>query len=136
MEELRNAYVRLDLDARQISDDAGEASEIACMVLAYFTYRAEVLNTFVEPRLMDGARAQREYTRLRKRLHSKCPVPMNKQKGTKKAPACLTGMVNMIIDITPQVRPATITRACSRRSREIGGRFALSPAGWVGPSRA
>jgi hypothetical protein len=65
---------------------------------AYFRYRAEVLNTFVELRLMTLERAKREFETLRAKLHPKCPIPLNKQKGDKKAPAYFTGIINMLIE--------------------------------------
>src|SRR5204863_9130422 len=65
---------------------------------AYFKYRADVLNTFVEPRLMTLKRAKQEFETLRTKLCPKCPLPLNKQKGEKKAPAYFTGIINMLIE--------------------------------------
>lgn len=67
-------------------------------LLDYFTFRRDVLHNQVEPNLMDAAQARKEYNRLKRELKPKCPLPMNKQKGTKKAPAYLTGIVNMLIE--------------------------------------
>ena len=67
-------------------------------LLDYFEYRAAILHERVEPSLMDAKTASREYRGLRKRLKPKCPLPMNKQRGSKKAPAYLTCMVNMLIE--------------------------------------
>lgn len=64
----------------------------------YFQYRANTLNLEVEPLLMNAEEAKREFENLRLSLKSSCPLPMNKQKGEKKAPAYLTGMVNMLIE--------------------------------------
>lgn len=64
----------------------------------YFAYRASVLHEQVEPFLMDAETASREYQTLKKRLKPKCPLPMNKQRGEKKAPAYLTCIVNMLIE--------------------------------------
>ena len=66
--------------------------------MEYFGYRANVLNEYVRPRLMDVDRARSEYERLLVAFEPRCPIPSNKQKGEKKAPAYLTGIVNMIIE--------------------------------------
>jgi len=64
----------------------------------YFTYRSEILHKQVEPNLMNANEAKNEYLKLKKKLKTECPLPMNKQKGTKKAPAYLTCIVNMLIE--------------------------------------
>jgi hypothetical protein len=64
----------------------------------YFTYRSEILHKRVEPNLMNANEAKNEYLKLKKKLKTECPLPMNKQKGTKKAPAYLTCIVNMLIE--------------------------------------
>lgn len=71
---------------------------IGAALMTHFAYRAEVLNSFVEPRLMDAVRAAATYERVRKDTRSKLPVVMNKQKGRKKKPAYLTNIVNWLID--------------------------------------
>ncbi len=68
------------------------------VLLEYFTYRRDLLHQHVEPNLMDAAQAKQEFTRLKRRFKPTCPLPMNKQKGAMKAPAFLTGMVNMLIE--------------------------------------
>ena len=80
------------------ADAEGEIGEIVRLTADYFEYRAQVLNDYVEPRLMDADRARIVFEELRKRLSPSCPIPMNKQKGEKKAPAYLTGIVNMLIE--------------------------------------
>jgi hypothetical protein len=47
---------------------------------------------------MEAEAAKQLFEEHFKRLSPKCPVPMNKQKGEKKAQAFLTGLVNMIIE--------------------------------------
>jgi len=71
----------------------------------YFRYRAEVLYTFVEPRLMDSIRAKQTFETLHKKLKPSRQVPMNKQSGEKKSPAYLTGLVNMIVEAYSQGLP-------------------------------
>lgn len=47
---------------------------------------------------MDGQRALKEYQKLHRKLRPKCPIPLNKQTGKKKAPAFLTAITNMLIE--------------------------------------
>jgi hypothetical protein len=42
--------------------------------------------------------ARELFSKLRAELHPRIPIPMNKQKGEKKAPAYLTAIVNMLIE--------------------------------------
>jgi len=67
-------------------------------LLQYYQYRADVLNSYVEPRLMDVDRARGVFEQLHKKLSPQCPIPMNKQRGEKRAPAFLTGIINMLIE--------------------------------------
>ncbi len=96
--ELKRAFSALGLDSKLILDERGSPSDMGQRLLGYFAHRATVLNEYVEPRLMDKKRARKEFENLRKEFRPTCPLPMNKQKGKKKAPAYLTGIVNMLID--------------------------------------
>ena len=88
----------LGLGIAHIVDQTGRPTPLGSSLVAYFVHRADVLNRFVKPRLMDAAQAARAFARVRKASKSKLPVPMNKQKGAKKKPAYLTAIVNMLID--------------------------------------
>jgi hypothetical protein len=78
--------------------DAGGLTRLGHDLEAYFAYRADVLNTFVEPRLMDAEGARELYSRLLDELSPSCPLPTNKQKNEKAGPALFTGMINMLIE--------------------------------------
>lgn len=67
-------------------------------LVEYFEYPANMLHNHVEPSLMDVKTAKKEYNALKKKLKSKCPLPMNKQKGKKKAPAYFNCIINMLIE--------------------------------------
>lgn len=86
----------LDLSAIFTGDDA--LTPLGARLTEYFAYRADILNLFVQPRLMDVDRAGQVFHELRARLSPQCPLPMNKQKGAKRSPAFLTGCANMLID--------------------------------------
>jgi len=96
--EMAYAMTRVGLGVSHLIDQSGAPTELGTMLQGYFAYRAEVLNGYVEPRLMDVEAAARLFRELQNQLHSTRAVPLNKQKGDKKAPAYLTGMVNMLIE--------------------------------------
>lgn len=95
--EMGVALRGLGLDDRHILDSSERPTPFGKLLFEYFSYRARVLNTFVEARLMDGREAKVEFEKLRK-TWKRCHLPLNKQKGEKRAPAYLTGIVNMIIE--------------------------------------
>ncbi len=67
-------------------------------LLSYFQHRANVLNSVVRPSLMDVDEARRMFEAKREELQPRCPLPMNKQRGAKKAPPYFTGLINMLIE--------------------------------------
>lgn len=96
--EMEAAFLDLGLHSKHILNSRGELTEIGAALSKYFSYRAEILNTFVEPRLMDMGQAKILFDQLRAKLKPKCPIPMNKQKNEKKSPAYLTAIINMLIE--------------------------------------
>ena len=96
VEDLVKAFEDLNLDVNKIQKSDVQ-TELCLNLISYFEYRAECLNNYVEPRLMNVDRAKEEFNRLNKNFDGDCPLPMNKQKGDKKAPAYFTGIINMII---------------------------------------
>ena len=97
LEEIVADYKRLGLSTDHLIEGSTQ-TEFGSILLEYLKYRAEILNVFVEPRLMDRKRATLEFTKLKKSLKPTCPIPLNKQKGKMKAPAYLTGIVNMLVE--------------------------------------
>ena len=96
--EIVEALAKENLDLRRVVNNHGRLTPFGTSLLKYFEHRARVLNEFVEPRLMDADKAREEFEGLRDKLHPKCPLPMNKQTGDKKAPAYFTGIINMLIE--------------------------------------
>lgn len=68
---------------------------------SYVQRRANLLNDFVESRLMDAQSASEEYKKLEE-LHRNgnfhCNLPLNKQKGNKKQIAFFTAIVNILAE--------------------------------------
>lgn len=96
--DIQVAYRQLGLRSDHLFGAGGDPTQRGQSLLSYFRYRADVLNAYVEPRLMDVERARSTFQRLRSELSPKCPLPMNKQRGAKRAYAYLTGIVNMLIE--------------------------------------
>ncbi len=96
--EMVSVMTDLKLGKDHLVDPAGKPTSLAAKLIEYFDYRAKILNEQVEPRLMNKSQAKQEFARMKKALHPRCPIPMNKQKGAKRTPAYLTGMVNMTIE--------------------------------------
>ncbi len=82
-----------------------QPSPLGAELSAYFAHRARSLNEYVEPRLMDREEAAALFEEHHRRLSPACPIPMNKQKGGKRTPAYLTGLVNMLIESSIGDRP-------------------------------
>ncbi|GIX39530.1 MAG: hypothetical protein KatS3mg128_0579 [Silanimonas sp.] len=92
------ALIKLGLDPGLVVGEDGEATDLGRMLEDYFQYRAEVLTKHVEPNLMDMVQAKAMFEKMRRQFKPKCPLPLNKQKGEKKEPAYLTGIINMLIE--------------------------------------
>lgn len=75
-----------------------KATPFAEALLAYFAFRADILNGTVQHQLMDKVAAKQMYERLLAMQDYKLAAAMNKQKGEKKQVAYLTAMVNMLIE--------------------------------------
>ena len=97
IDDIQTAYERLGLRTRHLVR-SGRPTARGRTLLDYLSHRAKTLNEYVEPRLMDVERAETEFERLRSELKPSCPLPLNKQRGDKKAPAYFTGIVNMLIE--------------------------------------
>ncbi len=96
--EIQNAFAEMSLDVGHLVDAGGSPTPYGKLLLDYFVCRAAVLREHVEPMLMTAEQAKKIFERLRKKLHPKCAIPLNKQSGEKKAPAFFTGIINMLIE--------------------------------------
>jgi hypothetical protein len=95
--EVQAEFLDLGLKIDSITEPSG-LTTFGKTLFDYFQYRAKALNEYVEPLLMEAKQAKALFKSLKAKFRPKCPLPMNKQTGTKKAPACLTGIVNMLIE--------------------------------------
>lgn len=88
----------LGLKTSHLADARGKPTEFGQRILSYFEYRAKVLKEKVEPALMNKDSAKLEFEKIAAKCNYSCPIPMNKQKGAKQAPAYFTAIVNMLIE--------------------------------------
>jgi hypothetical protein len=98
LDEIHQALQALSLTSTHVQDSEGRPTEFGDKLLDYFKYRAEVLNSYVQSRLMNAAQARQLFQELQDHLNPTCPLPMNKQKGEMRAPAYFTGIINMLIE--------------------------------------
>ncbi len=96
--EVVAALEALGLRSDHLVNAQAQPTDFGAELLDYFSYRAEVLNNFVQPRLMNAEQARVLFEKFRTKLKSVRAVPLNKQGLEKKKPAYFTGIVNMLIE--------------------------------------
>ena len=96
--EIQSKLENFGIDYHQLQVQRTSKGFFGKLLQDYFIYRADILNTYVEPRLMNASQARKIFKQYYKDLKPSCPIPMNKQKGKMKQPAFLTGLVNMLIE--------------------------------------
>ena len=96
--DIATALEILGLGNRHLVSNSGRPTALGRELIGYFEHRANVLNNEVEARLMNAEQAARMFQDVQERTGSQLPVSMNKQKGEKKKPEYLTGIVNMIVE--------------------------------------
>lgn len=97
VKQMADAYDALGLDPTRIFH-GGAPTNLANELHCYFKARAQVLVNEVEPKLLDAVEAKVLFEQTRAEFDHKCPIPMNKQKGDKRAEAFLTALVNMMVE--------------------------------------
>ena len=133
VQDIEIAFYESQFDLSHIRDEDG-ATELATELVDYFTERSRVLMEEVKPKLMNAEQARQLFEELREELNPTCPIPMNKQRGEKRAEAYLTAMVNMMVEAHCEGFPCdydpreltTITRAevpLRTFSRRLDGAF-------------
>lgn len=113
VDQIKSTFLAQKLDYSKLIDPKDALTAYGQKIVDYFTYRKDILNTEVEPNLMDAKQAKRLFTKHKARLTPKCPLPLNKQSGTKKDFAFLTCLVNMLIE------ESIATNNCDYDPREL-----------------
>ncbi len=98
IDDLKKVFKELNLSYAHLVDKRDQLTPQGIQVINYFRYRADVLINYVQLRLMDAEDAKKLFTELKKKHKPSCPIPMNKQKGKKRAPAYFTGIINILIE--------------------------------------
>ena len=96
--EIKGALEKRGLQSGHLFKEHRLPTDYCNTLLNYLDYRANILNSYVEPRLMDVERARHVFDDLYNQYAPQCPIPMNKQSGDKKAPAYFTGSINILIE--------------------------------------
>jgi len=110
--QMVDAFSRLNLDHKHLI--SGESvTEFAKNLEDYFEERARILSNTVESKLMDATQAKAVFDDIRQNSNHRCPIPINKQKGNKRAIAFFTGLVNMMIECYSEGLP------CNYDPREL-----------------
>ncbi len=102
---MREALLALGLESSHLLNADGRPLALGEKLHDYFRFRADVLNNTVEPLLMTVKQAASLFAEHKRLLAPSCPLPMNKQKGKKKAPAYFTGLINMLIEANAKGYP-------------------------------
>lgn len=95
--QMVGAFEKLGLQPDRLVSD-GEATQLALELHEYFSERSRVLVNEVQNMLLNAEQAKALFEEKRAEFAHKCPIPMNKQKGEKKAEAYLTALVNMMVE--------------------------------------
>lgn len=95
--EIQNVFEKLNLDSSKLIVN-NKPTKFGKLLLGYFRHRSVALSKYAENNLMGKNEAKKTFLNLKKELIPSCPQPMNKQKGTKKAPAYFTCIINMLIE--------------------------------------
>lgn len=97
LRQMADAFDALELDSSKLKKD-GKPTDFALELIEYFEARSKALMEIAEPNLMTAEQAKLLFDEKFAELAPNCPIPMNKQKGEKKAEAFLTALVNMMIE--------------------------------------
>ncbi len=100
--EIGQKLAQFDIDIDRLQNQMVDSRTYKSLLQQYFEYRADILQSFVKPHLMDVKKAKKVFESHFRKLGPKCPLPKNKQKGEKKTYAYLTCLVNMLVKSNAQ----------------------------------
>lgn len=96
LNEVARALTELGLKTSHVVGDDQRPTVLGENLIAYFEHRANALYDIARPHLMDVAQAKKVFHKLKRELKPKWNVPLNKQKGPKRAEAYFTGIINIV----------------------------------------
>jgi hypothetical protein len=107
VQEMRDIMVKVGLrDVHLFTKDG--PTQLARDLQDYFQHRADVLNNIVQHQLMDLARAEAAYEKLRVQNKTITSAPRNKQTGEKATTAFLAAIVNLLVEANRDGVPCEI----------------------------
>jgi hypothetical protein len=98
VDEIIKEYTHLGLKYDHLINEDKSLTGTGHHVIEYFKYRADVLNNFVEPLLMNKEQARELFEQTREQYNPTCPIPINRQKLAEGQPYYFTGIINMIVE--------------------------------------
>lgn len=107
------ALTELGLKSSHVIGENQHPTDLGENLMAYFAHRASALYDIARPHLMEVAQAKKLFHELKRKLKPKWNVPLNKQKGPKRAAAYFTGIINMLIEANSKGMP------CDYSPREL-----------------
>jgi hypothetical protein len=96
--EIKDALEAIHLTSKHLVGEDAKPTDLGKRVIAYFEYRAGLLNREVEPLLMNSKQAAKLYQEFRQKYKGGVAAPVNKKTGKKKTPAYFTAIINMLIE--------------------------------------
>ncbi len=96
--DIKGALSDLGLKHDHILDGDGAPTQLGALLGDYFHHRADLINNTVQHNLMDAPEAKLLFKKTLAEGRPRFPIPMNKQKGKKKAPAYLTAIVSITVE--------------------------------------
>ncbi len=96
--EMISALRKRNLATHHLVGATGQTTVQGRLTLDYLEYRAAILNDIVRPNLMTAPQAANLFNSLKSEHDPNCPLPMNKQRGDKRAQAYFTGIINILIE--------------------------------------
>jgi hypothetical protein len=97
IKEIVSVYDKQGLNSSKIYSKNNE-TVFGNLLIEYFQHRANFLNDYVRPNLLDKNKAKTLFNKLFREYQPNCPLPLNKQKGDKKAKAYFTCIINILIE--------------------------------------
>jgi hypothetical protein len=96
--ETKKFLVDYGLSAGHLDDPLDENYTYGDLIVAYVSHRADVIETFVVPNLMNRDQPKAAYEQLCTVFRPTLPIVYNKQKGEKRHPAYLTCIINLLTE--------------------------------------
>jgi hypothetical protein len=97
--DVMKCHNKLEIPKALCFESDGSPTSLTKKVIEYLNYRGDVIENHIKYMLMKREEAKNEFEKLQKKFsESKVKIQMNKQKGEKRHPSYLVGLVNLIAE--------------------------------------